>query len=253
MRDIQPDRSIAKIQGLEAFALKQPQVEIPLVERIVGSMYVREILIPKGTIITSRVYKRAYVDIMISGDIDISDSNGSYRLTGYNMLEGSSGRKRAGHAREDTVWVTIHDLEDIKDDPINDISFETIEEHREYEALSSRESFSQFLTANRLDPETVKAQSVGEPYEPITGEFYLSESIIDGQGVFASRRFLAGEHLGMSVIDDKKTQLGRFVNHSNYPNCVYSGDQLIALRSIDSDQEVTVSYSKSLRLELCPE
>jgi hypothetical protein len=235
---------------LEEFALTQPQVEIRTTERIIGSMYVREIFIPKGTIITGRVYKRAYVDIMLSGDINISDSNGAYRLTGYNMLEGPSGRKRAGHANEDTVWTTVHDLNDIKNNPINDISFATLEEHRDYESSAARESFESFLLAHNLYDDTVRDQSISEPYEPIEGEFYLGDSIIEGQGVFTSKRFMSGEYVGKTVIEGKKTQLGRFVNHSNYPNCTYAGDQLIVLRSIDCGQEVTVSYSEAPRMKL---
>jgi hypothetical protein len=240
--------SVDKIQALESVTSSMPQIEISTTERIIGSMYVREIYIPKDTIITGRVYKRAYTDIMISGDMNISDSNGAYRLTGYNMLEGPAGRKRAGYANEDTLWTTVHDLSDIKDDPINDISFLTLEEHREYEASSAKRSFDNFLLTHNLDADTVKDQSTNEPYEPIEGGFYVDDSTIDGLGVFSGKRFLAGEYLGKTIINGKKTQLGRFVNHSDYPNCTYADDRLIVIRSIDAGQEITVSYSESKRL-----
>ena len=91
------------------------------------------------------------------------------------------------------------------------------------------------------------------------GPWSVAESDIEGLGVFAKRRFLAGEVVGECVVDGLRTQLGRFVNHSAYPNTNYvqseSGCALVALRSIDKDQEITTNYrySPAMRSLLCQE
>ena len=236
------------IELMESKLMQVDQLDIPVKEKIIGSMYVRELTIPKDTILTSRVYKRGYVDIMVSGDITITDTNGVYRLTGANTLEGPAGRKRAGYAHEDTQWITIHDMVDIKDSPLEDISFISIDEYREHESTLSKASFLEFLESTGLEADTVEDQSTYEPYEPIEGPFTIGLSPIHGQGVFSDACFTAGQIIGPAVAEGKKTQLGRYVNHGAYPNTIYSGDNLMAVRAIDRGQEITVNYSESARL-----
>lgn len=247
------DEQVERINSIEEENRKRPQVKIEVIERFIGSMYTREMLVPKGVGITSRVYKRGYVDIMLSGDMTIEDTNGVYTLTGYNVLEGTTGRKRVGVANEDTRWITVHDGFDIKTNPIEDISFETLEEYNEFTVSLAKISYSQFLSEFNLKDEDIKSESENEPYKEIySDEFYVAESKINGKGVFASRRFVAGEIIGIMIEEGNKTQLGRFVNHSGYPNTNYMGNNLIVTRSIDTGQELTISYNLSGRL-LCQE
>ena len=243
------DKEVGGIKALEEADIQQTQVEIQTIERMIGSMYAREILIPKGVRITSRVYKRGYVDIMLSGDITIKDSNGERRLMGCNILEGTAGRKRAGYAHENTRWITIHDAFDIKTNPIEDISFARLEECNEFSANLAKSSYLEFLTKFNLTDETIKNESESESYKEIeNGTFYVSGSSIHGKGVFASKRFTAGEIIGPMVKEGNKTQLGRFVNHSGYPNTNYMGDDMMVTRSIDAGQELTIAYNLSRRL-----
>jgi hypothetical protein len=100
-----------KIEQLEDFMLSQDQVDIPPSNLFVNGMYARQILIPRDTILTGRVHLAEYVDIMISGDITVATPDGCKRFTGYNVFKGAMGRKRAGYAHEDTVWLTVHRTE----------------------------------------------------------------------------------------------------------------------------------------------
>jgi hypothetical protein len=84
-------------------------------------MYVREITIPKGTILTGAVHKFDYVDIMLSGDIAVATPDGMKRLTGINIMEGPAGRKRAGYAYEDTRWLTVHKTSAMVAEGIEDV------------------------------------------------------------------------------------------------------------------------------------
>ena len=241
--------AIESIKALEEINATQPQVEIETIERIIGSMYAREILIPKGVVITSRVYKRGYVDIMLSGDITIKDTNGMKRIKGCNILEGTAGRKRAGYAHEDTRWITVHDGLDIKTNPIENISFEKLEDYEKFTTTLAKKSYLQFLNEFNINAATIRSESESEPYKEINSDtFYVAESSIDGRGVFASKPFYAGEIIGPMIKDGNKTQLGRFVNHSGYPNTNYMGNNIMATRAIDAGQELTIAYNLSGRL-----
>lgn len=93
----------------EDYALTRPQVDIPIKHHIHGGMYIREAVIPAGLVITGQIYLFDHFDIMVSGDITVSTDTGeTKRLTGYNLFEGLSGKKRAGYTHEETVWITIH-------------------------------------------------------------------------------------------------------------------------------------------------
>ncbi len=98
-----------EINSLETFMIQQEQIEIPLIESSKNGMYYREILIPKGTILTGVVHLFDYHDIMLSGDITIATTSGIFgRFSGYNVMDGKAGRKRIGYAHEDTRWLTVH-------------------------------------------------------------------------------------------------------------------------------------------------
>ena len=241
-------RNIDKIKRLEAANKQLPQIDIETVERFIGSMYTRQIKIPAGTVITSRVYKRAYVDIMISGDITISDSNGTYRLSGYNVLEGTPGRKRAGFAHEDTYWITVHDLVDIKTEaPIEDISFETLEAYESYRVDLATSGYERFLQHTGVDEALVNAESESGNVLEVLGDFYTDESSIHGVGVFASKRLTSGTIVGPTVIEGKETTLSRFANHSDYPNAMIQGDHLIMVHPVDAGHEIVINYQFSPR------
>lgn len=101
------------IFALERLMLTQEQIPIPVNHRFSGDMYSREIMIPKGTLLTGRIHKFDHFDIMLSGDITVStDDGGTKRLTGLNIMEGKAGKKRAGIAHEDTHWITFHSAEE---------------------------------------------------------------------------------------------------------------------------------------------
>ena len=98
----------ANIERMESEMLEHAQVDIPVTHRFINGMYAREIIIPADTLLTGRVHKNPYVDIMLSGDIEVATPDGIRRLQGTHILEGLPGRKRAGYAYQDTRWITVH-------------------------------------------------------------------------------------------------------------------------------------------------
>jgi len=105
------DSIVERIESMESQMIELPQVEIPVIDRWVNGMYMREITIPKGTLLTGRVHLFDYADIMLSGDISVATADGCVRYTGPNVFTGVAGRKRAGYAHEDTRWITVHRTE----------------------------------------------------------------------------------------------------------------------------------------------
>ena len=97
------------IEALEQQVMKMDQVEIPVKHYFCGDMYAREILIPKGTLLTGAIHKFDHIEVMAYGDLTVSTDDGSVkRVTGYNLFESVSGKKRAAYAHEDTLWINFH-------------------------------------------------------------------------------------------------------------------------------------------------
>ena len=96
------------IEVLQTVLLAMPQADIPVTHNYIDGMYTREITIPAGCMLISRVHKKTYIDIMVSGDIAVVTPEGNKRLTGFNLMAGVPGRKRAGYAYTETKWMTVH-------------------------------------------------------------------------------------------------------------------------------------------------
>ena len=68
-----------------------------------------------------------------------------------------------------------------------------------------------------------------KPYEPLGHGLFIEESLIDGQGLFASKFIHQNTDLGITHVQFEKdkmsgkilvrTPLGGFINHSANPNC----------------------------------
>ena len=73
-----------------------------------GDVYVRELKIPKGAIILSRVHKRALVNIISLGTVEVIDSTGHHVYEAPCTFVSDAGTQRVVYAHEETVWNTAH-------------------------------------------------------------------------------------------------------------------------------------------------
>ena len=76
--------------------------------------------------------------------------------------------------------------------------------------------------------------------------YYKAPSKIQGHGLFAAKNILKDEIIGEATIDDKRTTLTRYINHSLSPNVVFKmiNNQVngFALKKIKKDEELLVNY-----------
>ena len=78
--------------------------------------------------------------------------------------------------------------------------------------------------------------------------YHKGKSKIHGTGVFASRRILKEEIIGLGSIDGThKTILGRYTNHSDNNNAMFyylktRDVVMVAERDIDEGEEILINY-----------
>lgn len=97
-----------KIFALENELLKLPQVEIETTHHFAPGIYMRQVLIPKGAIVTGAIHKTEHLNILAQGSLSVWTDEGMKLLTASTVIRSQPGIKRAGYAHEDSVWITVH-------------------------------------------------------------------------------------------------------------------------------------------------
>jgi len=97
-----------KIDRLEAFMLRAPQVDIEPVHHFAHGIYAREITIKAGTLLTGKIHKTEHLNIVSKGRIAVWTEDGVKEVAAPFTMVSRPGTKRVGYALEDTVWTTIH-------------------------------------------------------------------------------------------------------------------------------------------------
>lgn len=121
-------RKIALREAILKFEGKLSQVEgavfgdsdlAPLKHTFADGIYVREILLPKGTTATGKIHKHCHPGFLMSGEVSVvTEDGGIERLKAPLAMISPAGTKRIVYAHEDSVWVTVHhnpdNLRDLK-------------------------------------------------------------------------------------------------------------------------------------------
>lgn len=110
-----------KVKTLESMMKQYEQLDLPVKHHFSQGVYARELLIPKGTLLTGQIHKYAQLNIMSKGDLSVLTEDGVKRVQAPFTIVSPPGTKRIAYAHEDCVWTTIHGTE-LKD-------VEKIEEH----------------------------------------------------------------------------------------------------------------------------
>lgn len=80
----------------------------PLKHRFVDGAYVREIFMPKGTLLTSKIHKLRHPYFIMKGDCSVLTEKGLVRLKAPYHGITEPGTKRVLYIHEDTIWITVH-------------------------------------------------------------------------------------------------------------------------------------------------
>jgi len=81
----------------------------PLRHSFTDGIYVREIFIPAGTVLTGKIHKHAHPNFLMVGIVEvITESGGRETLTAPVSMISEAGTKRVVHALTDVVWITVH-------------------------------------------------------------------------------------------------------------------------------------------------
>jgi hypothetical protein len=89
--------------------LKMPPRECPLIHRFTPGLYIREIFMPKNTILTSLLHLTTHPFFVLQGDVSVWYHNipvQRYQAPYTGVTE--AGTRRLLYTHEDTIWTTCH-------------------------------------------------------------------------------------------------------------------------------------------------
>ena len=103
-------------------------VECPLNHTFTPGLYIREIFMPKDSVITSKIHKTEHPFIVSKGVVSVSIDAGEWQLieAPYSGIT-KPGTRRILWVHEDTIWTTIHANPDNENE--NEIEERIIEKH----------------------------------------------------------------------------------------------------------------------------
>ena len=127
------------IDELEAALLDNfDTVDCPLTHKFVPGMYIREIFMPAGAVVTSLIHKTTHPFFILKGKVSVfSENDGTQLLEAPYSGITTPGTRRVLNIHEDTIWITCHAIDikptDNSDESVqaavNEITEEIIEKH----------------------------------------------------------------------------------------------------------------------------
>lgn len=144
-RERLPVRDVrALLKGLEEVMLDIPGALVgnafPLKHSFAHGLYVRQIFVPKGILLVSRIHKYSHASFLLQGEISIFGTEGISRLKAPQAIITPAGTKRAVYHHEDTVFCTVHatdktDVAEIEEE-VTVKSFEEVDDFIDVEHIT---------------------------------------------------------------------------------------------------------------------
>ena len=106
-----------KILDFEEEMSKLPDVKFgddayPLKHSFADGIYVREINVPKGELIVTKIFKQSHAMFLLKGKCSILTVEGVKKIEAPFHMITAVGTKRIIYTHEDVVWVTVHNNSD---------------------------------------------------------------------------------------------------------------------------------------------
>lgn len=266
--------ALAAIQSpeqAEIALLELPQAECPVTHYFGPGVAIREVRLAAGTLAVGHHQKHPHLNVLVKGKVAMLQADGTLRTIEAPLIYTAEPGRKVGYVLEDTVWQNVYNTDLTDAAAIEDCFIEKSEywqqkelaahAERQFSRAVDRQDFEVLLTELGVSADAVRAQTENADDQQWVdcGIVRVASSDIEGQGLFVTAPASAGEVICAARVDGKRTQAGRYVNHSVTPNCRMvlreNGDiDLVALIDLDGclggsvGQELTIDYRRTLAL-----
>lgn len=98
----------ADIEAVEAKLLEQPQVECPLDHWFAPGVYIRQVTMPKDSVVIGHQHKTAHFNIVTKGHASVYMDGELHDIKAPCTFVSNPGVRKILYMHEDTVWQTVH-------------------------------------------------------------------------------------------------------------------------------------------------
>lgn len=118
------------IDSIQVAMMAMPAADCPVVHQFTPGLYTRQIFMPAGAIVTSKIHKTEHPYVITSGRVSVwIDGAGWQELCAPHFGITKPGTRRVLVIHEDTVWTTFHPTKLTDVDAIEDEIIEPRYEH----------------------------------------------------------------------------------------------------------------------------
>jgi len=120
-RDIIQNAAKSMIEKIESGEMVEQ--ECPVIHRFSPGLYLREILMPKGTRIIGKIHATEHFNVVLTGSCTVITAEGREEITAPYTFISKAGVQKVVIVHEDCRWQTLHvtdktDLDEIEKDVI---------------------------------------------------------------------------------------------------------------------------------------
>lgn len=257
---------------LEEKMLDADQAKTNVTHVFGDGFYIRELRANAGTFLVGHLQKFEQMNLFIKGKVLIFKENGErFLIEAPQTYIGEPGRK-VGLVIEDMVWQNVFKTESQDIEEIEKKFFDRSEQfiqknkaQKQVDSATVQLDFKKTIESLGFTEQSVMEQSENESdlcSLPLGRyKFKKSDSPIHGHGIFATSDIYIGEVIGPCRLQDKRTILGRYVNHSSNPNAsvMRSSDgnlYYVATKNISGcvggfdGEEILINYEQALKENL---
>ncbi len=271
INDIEIFKPQVTLENLENKLLKFDQVDCSVIHRFGPGIYIREVKIPSGTFAIGHYQKYEHINIVLKGKVTMLNNDGTtFDLMAPTIFIGKPGRK-CGYIHEDVVWLNIYSTNETDVEILEKTYLDKspgwqqvnkLKENERGNRIADINDYHKLLSEFGFTEKETRIQTEDESDQipmPLGGyKIMVSNSSIEGKGVFATAKIESNEIIGPARIGGKRTPIGRYVNHSIKPNAKmvnFNGDiYLVSLTEINGckggflGEEITTDYRTNLKL-----
>lgn len=97
-----------KVVALESVMRSMPQVDVETNHHFADGMYARCLFMAAGTVVVGKRHKREHLFVITKGRMQVVIGDEVKHLAAGDVLVSAPGTKRALHAIEDSICMTVH-------------------------------------------------------------------------------------------------------------------------------------------------
>lgn len=140
---------LQRIEAIEKKFLNAPQVEVPLHHAFAPNVYLRQVTMPKGSVIIGHQHKTEHFNIVLSGKATVFMEGEIHEIVAPAIFKSSANVRKVLFIHETMIWATVH--------PTSETDIDRLEE----ELIIKSDSFKQHQLDVAKSKELMNSQDGG--------------------------------------------------------------------------------------------